>query len=152
MSTFTNAKTSVRFEGGTYLTNVKGQTISFPAVNLITALVSIRKTKKVIRGEIAGKDGEVIEYIGMGSAEVSISGVITAANGSEPTNDVRDLNKLIDAPIAVSVVCPFLNTKGINKLVILDADLPQESGGLSYQTFTLNCISEVPIELRIKGV
>lgn len=152
MSTFTNTKTAVRFEGGTYKTNVEGQTITFPAVDLPTALVSIKKSKKVIRSEVAGKDGEVIEYIGMGSTEVSISGIITAANGVEPTNEVRNLNKLIDAPISVTIVCPFLNTKGISKVVILDADLPQEAGGLSYQTFTLNCISEIPTELRIKGV
>jgi len=152
MSTFTNAQVVIKFEGGTYETNIKGQTKTFPSVILRSALITIKKSKKVIRSEVAGKDGEVIEYIGMGSTEVAITGILTGSNGVSPRDDIRDLNALIDAPIAINVVSPFLNRKGITKLVILDADIPQEAGGISYQNFSLNCISEIPTELRIKGV
>lgn len=149
MSIFKGTQTAVKFIGGSYSTNVQGQTIDFPNVELKTALVSLLKTKKIIRGEIAGKDGEVIEYIGMSSHDVTISGVITGDNGVLPNQQVIDLDKLIDAPVAIDVVCPFLNQKGIYKLIIIGGMLPQEPGGISYQNFSLNCISEVPTELRI---
>lgn len=152
MSDFKGVPTALQFKGGTYVSNVQGQTISYPYVDLKTVLITLVKTKKVIRGEVAGKDGEVIEYIGMASHDVTITGIITGENGVEPTQQIIDLNKIIDAPVSIEVVCPFLNQKGIQKLVILSSTLPQEAGGISYQNFSISAIAEVPTELRISGV
>ena len=174
MSIFKNAKTAIKFKGGSYQKRADGPIITFNDVSLDTALISITKVKKLIRSEVAGKDGDVIEYIGKGSDEITIVGTITgdayhrptsladfakevvdaytgALNG-EPREAVNALNALIDAPIAIDVVCPFLNLKGIFKIVITDANLPQDAGGINYQTFTINAISEQPIELRILNV
>jgi hypothetical protein len=152
MSKFKNAETVIKFKAATYTVSGSQQTISFPDVDLETALITVTKVKKVVRGEIMDRDGEVIEYIGMGSSEVNIVGTITGDNGIEPVQQVIDLNKVIDAPISLDIICPYLNQKGIQKLVILDSTLPQDPGGISYQTFNINAISEIPTELRISGV
>jgi len=59
---------------------------------------------------------------------------------------------MLDAPIALDITCPFLNQLGIQKAVVESYELPQNEGGISYQTFTINLISDIPVELRITGV
>lgn len=146
-----NAKTAVRFEGGTY-TDPSGREVTFPAVDLPTALVSVSQAKRIIRTQVEGQDGTVKEYIGEDDYAVQVYGIFTAANGVEPTQQRLDLKKMLSAPIPIEVVCPYLQQLGIHLLVVDSYDLPQEEGGVSYQRFNLNFISEIPKELRISNV
>lgn len=152
MGAFITAKTAIKFKGGSYRKTPQGSLISFNDLSLETVLITLTKNKKIIRSEIAGKDGDVIEYLGTGSHDIVINGTITSEYGVEPIAMVNDLNSIIDAPISIGIVCPFLNTKGIHNIVITDATMPQEAGGIAYQTFTINAISEIPVELRIRNV
>lgn len=151
MSTFTNAKTAIKFKGSSYKRKADGPTLTFEDVSLETALVSIVKSKRIVRSEIAGKDGDVIEHIGAAAHEITIVGTITSDFGIEPVAKVNALNAVIDAPLSIQVICPFLNSKGVHKIIITDSTLPQDPGGISYQTFTINAISEIPIELRVQN-
>jgi hypothetical protein len=152
MGAFTTAKTAIKFKAGSYRRTKGGPLISFNELVLETVLISLTKNKKIIRSEIAGKDGEVIEYMGAGSHDITINGMITSDYGVEPTEKINALNAILDAPISIQVICPFLNMKGIHQIVIMDSTQPQEAGGIAYQSFTINAISEVPVELRIKNV
>ena len=148
MSSFTNAKTAIRFEAGSYEDN-NGNTITFQQLAYKTALVSVGQSKKIIKTEMQGRDGTVKEYIGLDDYAVTVTGIITGENGVAPTQEVIDLKNMLDAPIPIDVVCPYLQNLGIYSLVVESYELPQFEGGVSYQNFTINFSSDIPIALRI---
>ena len=116
--------------------------VSFKDVTLDTNLVTLTKVKKVVRGEVTAKDGEVIEYMGQAPAEINISGTITGQTGNVLSKRSLTWPKF-DAPIAIDVVNEHLNQMGVHSIVILTATLPQEPGGLSYQTFDISAIEDI---------
>ncbi len=147
----TSNPTPITFKAATYKVGEQN-TVSFQDVNLNSALISITFTKKLVRGDVMGRAGEVTEYMGQGPCDINIYGSLTGANGVRPIDDILELTKVINAPIALDVVCPFLNQLGVHKIVISDATFPQDPGGVSYQNYTISAFSEYPIELRISGV
>ena len=126
--------------------------ITTPSVTYQAILISLSFPRNIVKTEIQGRDGTVKEYIGEGDAQISFRGVITGTNGSYPSDEVDDLLKVIKAPVAIPVICTFLNDKGIANVVFEDRTLDQEEGGYSYQTFTLQAISDTPQELQISGI
>jgi len=152
MSLFPTAKVSIRFEGGSYSTDVSDYVIEFPAVDLHSALVTIVQVKKIIQTSIAGRDGSVIEYNGHDDYQIMIQGIVTGENGEYPLAKVLDMQKMLKAPIPIAVICEHLQNHGIYYLIITGSEMPQEPGGISYQSFTINAISYTPTELRILNV
>ena len=151
MSTFKTAKTAIKFEGGTY-TDPKGREVSFPTLEYPTVLVSVSQAKRIFRTAVEGQDGSVKEFVGMDDFSVQVYGIITAANGVEPEQERINLKKMLTAPVPIEVVCPFLQSLGIHLLVVESFDIPQEAGGISFQKFNINFISETPKQLRISSV
>jgi hypothetical protein len=151
MSTFTNARTAVRFEAGRY-ERTDGEVIEFPLVELKTALVSVSQAKKLVLTEIQGRDGSVVEYNGKSDYMINVVGTITGANGVYPTSEVLALKKMLDAPVPIEVTCDHLQNMNIHYVVVEQYDIPQDAGGISYQTFNILLRSYTPIELRIRRV
>lgn len=138
------------FQGGTYTDNETGKTVTFSDVTLATVLVTLSQPKRIIRTEIQGRDGSVKEYIGMDDYQVTVNGIITGTNGSYPFQDVAALHSICKAPITIPVISAYLQLFDIFNLVIVDFAFDQEPGGYSKQNFTLNCISDKPVELLIQ--
>lgn len=151
MSTFKTAKTAIKFKEGTYPTNVPEYDISFPAIEMKTALITITQSKKIVKTDVQGRDGKIKEYIGMDDYLVTIVGTITGENNVQPIADILDLKRMLDAPCSIEVVCPFLNQLGIFELLIENYELPQDAGGISYQTFSINASSDMPAKLIISN-
>lgn len=135
----------------TIYTDKNGNKITIPVVTFQAILISLSYPRNIVKTEIQGRDGTVKEYIGEGDAQISFRGVITGGNGRYPSDEVQPLIDLIKAPIAIPVVCTWLNDKGIHNIVFEDRTLDQEEGGYSYQTFVLQAISDTPQELLISG-
>lgn len=144
--------TDLEFQSVTYETNIKGRFITTPNIKYYTVLLGVTQAKKIVKTEIQGRDGTVKEYIGMDDYGITINGVITAGNGYSPASDVSQLKQILDAPIPIPVASAYLNNLSITNLVIESYELAQEAGGYSYQTFTINAISDVPVELRLSNV
>lgn len=138
------------FEGGTYTDDKTGRPVTFQSVTLATVLVTINQPKRIVRTEIQGENGSVKEYIGMDDFQISINGVIAGTNGSYPFQEVAELHKILTAPITIPVVSAYLQLFDIFNLVITDYTFDQEMGGYSKQTFTINAISDKPVELIIQ--
>ncbi len=136
------------FQGGSYTDNDTGKVVSFSDITLATVLVTISQPKRIIRTEIQGRDGSVKEYIGMDDYQVTVNGIITGTNGTYPFQEVAALHSICKAPVSISVVSAYLQLFDIFNLVIISFD--QEPGGYSKQNFTLNCISDKPVELIIQ--
>ncbi|CAB4126192.1 hypothetical protein UFOVP153_56 [uncultured Caudovirales phage] len=115
---------------------------------LETVLITIEQPIRIVKTEIQGRDGTVKEYIGKDDAKLTINGIITGTNGVYPTGEVTRLKKWLDAPISKELTAWWLNQLGISQIVVESYNLPQMEGGISYQMFTINAISDMPIELK----
>jgi len=112
-------------------------------------LISCVFPRNIVKTEIQGRNGTVKEYIGEGDAQISFRGVITGGNGHYPKQEVYNLMQLVKAPVSVPIVSDYLNNLGINAVVFDDRSFEQEEGGYSYQTFSVNAMSDAPVELHI---
>lgn len=137
------------FQSVTYTDFNTNQTKTTDKITFITVLCTVSQTKRIVMTEIQGFDGTVNEYIGMGNYQISINGIITGANGVRPLAEILSLKKMLDAPVAIPIESSFLNNLGIYNIVVNDYTLPQEPGGWSKQDFSINAISEKPLELQI---
>jgi len=136
--------------GGTYYDNLLKKDVTFPTIRFATVIMTVDFVARIIKTEIQGRDGSVPEYIGQDDAKIAIQGVIAGYNGHYPQNEVNLLNLWRKAPVAKAVTSTFLNqTLGINSIIVEDCSFPQVAGGYSYQTFTMNCFSTRPVELKI---
>jgi len=130
-------------------TDVKGKRHVTKQQTFQAILIDLTFPRNIVKTEIQGRNGTVKEYIGEGDAQIAFRGVITGQNGQYPESKVQDLMQLLKAPIPIEVICSYLNNKGVFSIVFEDRTLSQEEGGYSYQTFSLNAISDIPIELQI---
>lgn len=115
---------------------------------LDTVLITIEQPIRIVKTEIQGRDGSVKEYIGKDDAKLTINGIITGVNGGYPNYDVSLLKAWLDAPVSKGVTAWWLNDLGISQVVVESYNLPQMEGGISYQMFTINAISDIPIQLK----
>ncbi len=139
----------VTIKGNTYTDN-NGRSITFKDIVLVTVLVSVSQSKNIILTDIQGADGTTKEYIGMGDYSISINGILTGGNGHYPTDEVAALKEVCKAPIPLVVVSRYLQNLDIYNIVIKDYDFEQTAGGYSQQNFSLNCLSDVPVEILIQ--
>jgi len=135
--------------GNTTYTGIDGVVYVLPIITFQAILVSVSFPRNIVKTEIQGRNGTVKEYIGEGDAMISFRGVITGKNGHYPKDEVNALKMLIKAPVSIPVVSDYLNNLDIYNIVFDDRSLEQEEGGYSYQTFSLNAMSDYPVELHI---
>ena len=140
------------FDSGSYTSNIDGNVIEFNAVELKSALISVSQAKTIVRTQVQGRDGTVKEFIGMDDYNIRIEGVIAGDNGTIPQTEIDDLKAVLDAPISLDIICPYLNTKGIFQATVLSYELPQVEGGLFFQRYTIDLVSDYPFQLRIASV
>lgn len=126
--------------------------VTLPVMVFQAILCSVVFPRNIVKTEIQGRNGTVKEYIGEGDAQISFRGIITGLNGQYPADVVAELRALSLAPVPVPVISEFLNNLDIYTVVFEDRSFEQEEGGYSYQTFSLNAISDTPQELRLSGI
>ena len=139
--------------GGSYFDN-DGNKITYGNVGEVyltinAVLFNVNQVKNIIRTQITGKDGDVIEYISDGNYNVVINGVLVSPDTRYPSDDVDKLIQVCLAKASIEVVSNFLQRFSIHNLVIMDYDFPQVVGLQNSQQFTLNCISDNPLETQI---
>lgn len=135
--------------GTVYYTDDNGNPNQTPTITFQAVLISVVFPRNIVKTAIQGRNGTVKEYIGEGDAQITFRGIITGNNGHYPADEVNALRLMMQAPYAIPVTSNFLRNLGISSVVFEDRNLEQEEGGYSYQTFSLNAVSDVPIELQI---
>lgn len=139
----------ITLKGGSYTDNITGKQVTFNNIQFDAVLLTVDFAARIVKTEIQGRDGTVKEYIGQDDAKISVQGVICGYNGHYPAQEISQLNAWCKAPIAKGATSTFLQNLGITSLVVEDYSFPQIAGGYSYQTFTISCISDIPVELKI---
>jgi hypothetical protein len=140
----------ITLKGGVYKDVNSGSSITTPAIRLATVLLTVSQAKKIVKTEIQGRDGTVKEYIGMDDYHIGITGVITGSNGHYPKEEAGILKQMLDAPVAIEVISTYLNNLGVHNVVVTDYSFGQVTGGYSMQNFTINCLSDMPLELSFQ--
>jgi hypothetical protein len=129
-----------------------GNNITTPEITFEAILVSVTFPRNIVKTAIEGRDGTVKEYIGEGDAQITFTGVITGGNGIYPAKNISDLMKVIKAPWPIPVISTHLLNLGIYSVVFDERSFEQEEGSYSYQTFSINAVSDTPQILQISGM
>ena len=115
-------------------------------------LFTVQQQKKIVRTDIAGRDGSIKEYIGESDFTINIKGIISSnKNGVYPQEDVDNLIAFLRYSQSLGINSAFLNDQfDIMEVVVTDFDIPQTEGEQqSQQRFEINCLSEKPVEVLI---
>lgn len=133
------------------LVKVESSTGSLNALVLDTVLITVSQQKNIIKTPIQGRNGTVKEYISDGDYQINIKGVLTGSNGMHPYDEVHQLKQILNAPVAVKAVSRWLQNLDVDSIVVDSYSLPQMEGGMSYQAFEINAISDLPVEILINA-
>lgn len=140
-------------ENGVRYKTTDGKSIAIGRLDVGVALCTVNMTKNIVVTSIQGRNGTVKEYISDGDYQINIKGVIVInAQDAYPEFEVNVLKQYCDAPIEIPVACTYLNRFGIKNIVITDYSFEQSEGMRNVQTFTINCLSDNPIELKSKAL
>lgn len=138
------------FQSVTYTDFAQGRQITTDEVRLQTVLCSVSRPSIIVKTQIQGRNGTVKEYISKDDYQISINGIIAGQNGQYPEAESLAVQRMCEAPVPIPVVSRFLNGMGIYNVVVEDYSMPQVAGGISRQDFSINAISDEPLELQIQ--
>jgi hypothetical protein len=113
-------------------------------------LMNVNQSKNIVATHIPGRDGTVKEYVGMDDYNITINGIIVGTPGHYPIDEVNALHQVAKANVPIEVVSTYLANLDIYSLVIKDFSYNQEPGGWMKQNFTIQAISDMPVELTVR--
>ena len=121
-------------------------------VELQTVLFDVAMTRNIIKTPVQGFNGTVKEYVSDGDFTVTMNGIITDQQPDLfPEGDVVRLLRICNQQREIGVTSPLLNIVfGITHLVVESYSFPMTEGSQNVQHFTLNCVSDNPVQLRIQ--
>ena len=140
---------NIVFRPGSYERN--GQVINFDGLTINTVLITANQSKNIVTTPVNGRNGTVKEYISDGDYVITLNGAIVNETGGDayPRDDVQRLIELLKVPEALQFTAEFLDLLGSFDLVVTGYDIPQTQGQRNLQLFTINCLSDNPIELQL---
>lgn len=121
-------------------------------VEIQTALFDVSMSRNIIKTPVQGFNGTIKEYVSDGDYSISINGIITNEQPDRyPEGQVSRLNRICRLQQEVGVISPLLNIVfGITHLVIESYSFPMTEGSQNVQHFSLSCVSDKPVQLRIQ--
>lgn len=131
---------------GSYTDSVLGVQ-KYQTLRLDSAIITITQHNNVVLTPIAGRDGEVIEFVSKMSFRINVKAGIFGTGNKRPAADIATLSLALGSNDVLQVASGFLGEWNITELVILDKNIPQMPGGYNYQVFEFNAIENVPVIL-----
>lgn len=118
---------------------------------LPTVLMSISKSKNIVRTEVQGRVGTVKEYISDGDYQIRVSGSLTTDNLTvAPREEYKLLDRFLSLGQSLEVAGSFLVDIDILTVVIIDYDISEVVGTRNQYDFRITMESDDPIELVIQ--
>lgn len=123
----------------------------FKHIPIDVVLFDVHQSKNIVKTDIQGRDGSVVEYNGLSDYEINIRGVICGDNGVYPWDQVANLVEFLRRPQSLGIVSRYLNNMfDINEVVVKDYSFEQAEGSQSHQKFQIMCWSHKPVEVLIQ--
>lgn len=140
--------TNLVIEAGEY-TDDRGNRKTFPKLTFDTILLTVAQSKNIQKTVMQGRPGTVKEYISLGDFEVTINGIICGSNGVYPRDDVANLKDMLNSPLSLKVTSWWLQIWDVDEIVVETFEVPQIAGEYSQQQFSINALSDYPVELEV---
>lgn len=136
--------------GDSYQDN-DGKTIGqFKDIRLDVVLMETEREKNIVKTDIRGQDGTVIEYISAKSAKVKVlCRILAQTPGVYPIDDVTNLVRALSSNKALRVTSWFLAMRGIYNIVVEKDSIKQAEGEQEFQRFEFDAIADRPIILKL---
>lgn len=150
----------VNFVGGTYkVYNTKGEIVQTQKGDFrlpISTIVSITREKIVGVTKINGGHGTVKEIYGFDDWKITINGFFIEEKGQpQGFENFKDQEKELisweNLADSIKVLSPVFREKNINYITILSIAVEAMRGKPNIRQFTINALSDQPIELNIKS-
>ena len=123
---------------------VKG---SYETIELDCAVATVDFNPHVVLTNIQGLSQTIKEFISSGDNDITITGIYNSTPGVAPIEFIKNLSDLFNAPVPIPVTHYYLNELGITHIVIMPGtQMGQEQGRYATQTFTIQAISDVPMD------
>jgi phage protein U len=133
------------------------KTLTFGGIQLPpTSLMTLNRAKKIVTSSIAGRDGEVTEYMGMADWSIKIQGLLfkhqTSSKGNRqpPMEELYELRQLNEAKTSLPIYNKVCERLGIYEIIILSCDIQQVTAMPGVLQFSLDCKSEQAFELKLR--
>jgi hypothetical protein len=121
---------------GSYMVN--GNTVNYNSIQKPDALFVVRKRKRIIATSINGANGDIIEYTGEDSAEISCTVKFYGSNLSYPLNDMDNFYLMLESNQPIQINSWYLNQLQIHYAMITDYEIPQQTGNIGDQQIKFN--------------
>jgi len=110
------------------------------------AVCAISRQKNIVSTQMVGMDGTVKEYINDGDYRVNIVVGVAAVRDGQivdeyPTDGLIELRKFFDEKAAISIYSQFLEIFDINRIVINDFSVSQDTAS-NYQSVAISATSD----------
>lgn len=123
----------------------KNDTISFNKnILLETLIITVEKTRNIVKNSVFGLDGTVKEFITSGDYIINITGTIASDNKwLYPEEELRTFVDLCNVEDSVSISNDYLNKiYNINNIVIESFSFAQSERFSNIVSYSLNCLSD----------
>jgi len=129
------------------------QVVTVPKMQLPIAIISVRKINRIVKSDIAGRNGSVKQYIALQDYDITIKGLFnTGIIDTFPKAAMKQLQSITSCTTEVKVQSNFLSLFGINYIVFEECEFNQEEDkGRDEQSFTLNCVSDTPFVIKVNN-
>lgn len=115
-------------------------------------LLSVSNRKNVVLTPISGRNGTIKEYINRGDYEIRVNGnIVTNFGNLFPTQEVRELRRIMELEREIEVSSAFLNHFNITTCVVLDYNVNEREAIRNAVPFNIMMISDEPIEIRVNA-
>ncbi len=130
----------------------KGNMIEYNGFLLECVLFEVSMSKNVVKTAIQGRAGTIKEFISDGDFQINIKGVICSEIANEyPEKEIRRLLEVLKSTASLQVKSDILNNVfGIYEMVVEGWNMPRSAGFFNTQNYEINCVSDMPIEIRLK--
>lgn len=150
----------IRFLENTYKKyNAKGELVDAKMSSFrlpIASVISFKRDKIMSETKINGGRGSVKEIYGFDNYQVTINGFLIPDKSQPegfkyPLDQERELSKWDELASSIEVGCELLAVHKIKNLTIKGITFDAMRGKPNIRTFTINAVSDEPIELNIKS-
>lgn len=135
-----------------------GETKTFTPLRFHECTYQVSQTKNIVTTVLQGFNGTVKEYVSDGDFQISIDGQLSGvydpvtdsfrSSSQYPAEYVQDLVAALKVPAAIPIANTILSgIFGINFVVVTNFAFQRNTAGMNFQRFTLDLISDRPIDI-----
>lgn len=125
-----------------------GTTEAASDITIHSAICKVCLTKNIVTTAIAGRNGTVKEQIAASDYEISLTFALMNDHDAYPEEQMKALTTLVNANAALYVDSAFLRIFNIDRVVISQMEVEQETFG-NYQNVELTLLSDDDYEVEV---